>query len=127
MEVKFDSRTDCVFATITGPMAPERLLPIFYKIIDTAIERGLVPILIDFSASSGMLATSERFNLAESAATYFLSKPRTIRPNIAIVGKPPLIDGFGATVASNRGLNAKAFSDVPQALDWLGVPQANRD
>ncbi len=126
MEVKFDSRTDCVFATITGPMAPDGLLPVFYKIIDTAIERGLGPILIDFSAIDGTLATSERFNLAESAAAYFLSKSRTIRPRIAIVGKAPLIDGFGAMVASNRGINAKAFSDVPQALDWLGVPQANR-
>ena len=127
MEVKFDSRTDCVFASITGPIAPERLLPIFCKIIDTAIERGLGLILVDFSASSGALATSERFNIAESAAAYFLSKSRTIRPKIAIVGKAPLIDGFGAMVASNRGMNAKAFSDVSQALDWLGIPPANRD
>ena len=108
-------------------MAPERLLPIFYKIIDTAIERGLGPTLLDFSAADGTLATSERFNLAESAAAYFLSKSRTVRPKIAIVGKPPLIDGFGAMVASNRGLNAKAFSNVPQALAWLGIPQANSD
>ena len=108
-------------------MQPERLLPIFYKIIDTAIERGLGPILIDFSASSGALATSERFNLAESATAYFLSKSRTIRPKIAIVGKAPLIDGFGAMVASNRGTNAKAFSDVSQALEWLGIPPASRD
>jgi hypothetical protein len=67
MEVKFEPRTDCVFATITGPMAPERLLPIFYKIIDAAVERGLGLILVDFSAL------------------------------------------------------------VPQALDWLGILQANSD
>jgi len=127
MEVKFDPRTDCVFATVTGPMAPERMLPIFYSIIDTAIERALGRILIDFSESDGTLATGERFNLGERTAAYYLSKSRTIRPKIASVGKAPLVDGFGAMVASNRGLNAKAFSDVQQALDWLGIPQANPD
>ena|SRR5579863_2703891 len=127
MEVKFDSRTDCVFVTITGPMPPEGLLSVFYKIIDTAIERGLALILLDFSALDGTLTASERFNLGEDAAAYFLNKSRTIRPKIAVVGKAPLIDGFGAMVASNRGINAKTFSDVPQALDWLGIPQANSD
>jgi hypothetical protein len=127
MEVKLDPRTDCVFATLTGPMAPEGLLQVFYKILDAAVDRSSGLILVDFSALDGTLATSERFGLAESAASYFLNKSRTIRPKIAIVGKAPLIDGFGAMVASNRGLNAKAFSDVPQALDWLGIPQANSD
>src|SRR5260221_6917620 len=119
MEVKFDSRTDCVFATLIGPMSLEGLLQAFYKILDAAVDRSLGLVLIDFSVLGGTLATSERFNLAENAAAYFLSKSRTIRPKIAIVGKAPLIDGFGAMVASNRGLNAKAFSEVPQALDWL--------
>ena len=127
MEVKLDSRTDCVLAAITGPIAPDRLLAVFCTIIDAAIERGLAPILIDFSPADGTLTTSERFNLAENVAAYFLRKSRTIRPKIAIVGKAPLIDGFGAMVASNRGINAKAFPDVPQALDWLGIPQATSD
>src|SRR5579864_4849608 len=122
MEVKFDSRTDCVFATITGSLSPAGLLQVFYKILDAALERGLGLILVDFSALDGNLTASDRFNLGESAAVYFSSRSRQLRPRIAVVGKAPLIDGFGATVASNRGLNAKAFWDIQQALDWLGIP-----
>jgi hypothetical protein len=125
MEVKFDSRTDCVFATIAGPLSPAWLLQVFYKILDAALERGLGLILVDFSTLDGNLTASDRFNLGESAAAYARSK--NIRPKVAVVGKPPLIDGFGTVAASNRGLNAKTFSEVPQALDWLGLPQANPD
>jgi len=127
MEVKFDSRTDCVFATFTGPVSAEGLLQAFYKTIDAAVERRLGPIVVDCSALEGTLTTSERFNIAESGAAYSFSKSRKLRPKLALVGNPPLIDGFGAIAASNRGLNAKTFLDVPRALDWLGIPQVNSD
>jgi len=127
MEVNFDSRTHCVLATFTGPVSAEGLLQAFYKTIDAAVERDLGLIVIDCSALEGTLTTTERFNIGESGAAYSFSKSRKLRPKIALVGKPPLIDGFGATAASNRGLNAKAFSDVPRALDWLGIPQVNSD
>jgi hypothetical protein len=123
MEVNFDSRTDCVFATIAGRMSPDELPQVFYKVIDAALERGVAPILVNFSALDGNLTASERFTLGESVAAYTLSKSRTIRLRIAIVGKAPLVDGFGALASSNRGLNAKAFSEIPPALDWLGIPR----
>jgi len=127
MEVKFDSRTDCVFATFTGPWSAEALLQAFYQTFDAAVERGSGLILVDVSAIDGTLTTSERLNIGESGAAYSFGKSRKLRPKIAVVGKAPLIDGFAAAAASNRGLNAKTFSDVQQALDWLGIPQANRD
>jgi hypothetical protein len=127
MEVNFDPRTDCVFATLTGPLSPEGLLPVFYKIIDATVAGGSGAVLVDFSALDGTLTTSERFNLGESVVAHYLSGSRKIRPKAAVVGKAPLIDGFRVLVASSRGLNAKVFSDVPQALDWLGIPLANGD
>jgi hypothetical protein len=46
-------------------------------------------------------------------------RSRSITPKIATVGKPPLIDGFAARVAWNRGLIAETFLDVQKAMDWL--------
>ena len=127
MEVKFDARTDFVLATFTGPLSVEALLLAFSKTLDAAVERGIGLILADCSALEGKLTTAERFKIGEDGAAYAFSKSRKLRPKVAVVGKPPLIDGLAAVTASNRGLNAKTFSDVPQALDWLGIPQSNRD
>jgi hypothetical protein len=121
MEVKFDSRADCVFATVTGPVSLEALLQAFNKTFDAAVERGLDLILVDFSEVDGTLTTHERYKLGEGGAAYSFSKSWKIRPKVAVVGKVPLVDGFGALTASNRGLDAKTFSEVQPALDWLGI------
>ncbi len=130
MEVSFDPREDCVLATFAGPVSLEGLLQAFHRTYEAAAERGLRLILIDCSGLYGTLSTLERFRLGESAVAYWLGKsPGTSwlstsikpTPKIAIVGKAPLVDGFGALAASNRGVNAKTFSEVQQALDWLGV------
>jgi hypothetical protein len=121
MEVKFDSRTDCVFATVTGPVSLEETLQAFDKAFDAAVERGLGLVLVDFSQADGALTTHERYKLGEGGAAYSFSKSWKTRPKVAVVGKAPLVDGFGALTASNRGLDTKTFSEVQQALDWLGI------
>src|SRR5579864_8967202 len=121
MDVKFDSRTDCVFATVTGPVSLEALLEAFNQTFDAAVERGLGLLLVDFSAVDGTLSTHERYKLGEGTAASSFSKSWKIRPKVAVVGKAPLVDGFGALTASNRGLDAKTFSEVQPALDWLGI------
>ncbi len=47
------------------------------------------------------------------------SSSRSMTPKVAMVGKAPLIDGFAAWVASNRGLSAETFSELQKAMDWL--------
>ena len=121
MEVKFDSRADCVFATVTGPVSLEASLQAFNQTFDAAVERGLDLLLVDFSAVDGTLTTHERYKLGEGAAASSFSKSWKTRPKIAVVGKAPQVDGFGALTASNRGLHVKTFSEVQPALDWLGI------
>jgi hypothetical protein len=42
-----------------------------------------------------------------------------MNPRLAIVGKPPAIDGLGVDVARHRKVTAEAFSSEQEALDWL--------
>jgi hypothetical protein len=121
MAVKFESRTDCVFATFLGPVTAEVMLQDSCQTIDVAIERGQRLIVIDCSALQGNLTASERFKVGESGAAYAFTKARKLRPKVALVGKPPLIDGFAVIVAANRGINAKVFCEIPQALEWFGL------
>ena len=123
MEVTFDPRTDCVFATVTGPVSPEGLLKAFSEACDKALERGSARILADLSELEGNLSASDRFKVGEGAAAQSLGRKWRVRPKVALVGKAPLMDGFGAMVALSRGLNVKTFSEVSQALDWLGAPE----
>jgi hypothetical protein len=50
-------------------------------------------------------------------ADYYITK--RVSFTLAIVGNPPLVNGFAALVASNRGVTVTTFSDTRQAVEWL--------
>ena len=117
MDVKLESRSGFLLATITGQVSLNEALEIFKQTCDAAAERGLNRILADFSAANGKLSDLERYELGHSMSEYYANKPQIFK--VATVGNPPLINGFGAQVASNRGLVAKTFPDLLAAIDWL--------
>src|SRR5215469_4825165 len=86
---------------------------IFRKAVDAAVEEGINLILVDCSAMTSVLSRLERYNLGSLGAEYALQ--RTIALKVAVVGTPPVIDGFGALVASNRGVTTETFSDTSNA------------
>ena len=59
----------------------------------------------------------KRYELGRTLAEYCNS--RSLTPTVATVGKLPLINGFAARVAWNRGLVAETFSELQKAMDWL--------
>jgi hypothetical protein len=67
---------------------------------------------MDFLAVTGELATMR------SKSSGRILREQSICPEVALIGKPPLVTGFGATVASNRGLTS-TFSKRQSALRWL--------
>jgi len=66
----------------------------------------------------------ERLQLGLTAARKYLVE-RLLKKipscRYAIVGNHPLVDPkrFGETVAVNRGVNVRAFTEMKQALAWL--------
>jgi len=125
MEVKLESRTHYLHATLIGPLSLEGILQAFQAAYDVAFGRGSGLILFDCSGLDGKLSSHDRLTLGESGAAYWSSRSWRITPRIAVVGNAPVIDGFAALVASNRGVNALTFSEVQEALDWLGIRQAD--
>jgi len=108
-------------ATLTGPHSLEETLQAFEAAYDAAFEQGLRLILLDCSGLDGRLSTRERFTLGKSGADYWSSRSSKMIPKIAVVGKPPVINGLGALVASDGGIQVRTFPEVQQALEWLGV------
>jgi hypothetical protein len=121
MEVRVESRRSYVIATLTGPHSLQEALQAFEATYDAAFDRGLRFILVDCSGLDGALSTRERFTLGKAGVNYWSTRSSKMIPKIAVVGKPPVIDGLGAVVASSGGVDVQTFSEVQQALEWLGV------
>jgi hypothetical protein len=117
MHLTLASRDDFLLATATGRVSVKELLRVFKNVIDTATERGFEKILIDFLAVTGKLAAVDLYEIGKAMAEYSASK--SLCPKVALIGKPPLVTGLGAEVASNRGLSSMTFSERQPALDWL--------
>ena len=121
LDVTFESKEGYLLVTATGRVTFSEALAAYKRACDLTVEKGLDQILVDALAVEGELSTLERYDFGRTMAEY--CKSRSINPKVATVGKPPTItqDGFGALVASNRGLTAETFSDLQRALDWLNA------
>jgi hypothetical protein len=117
MQLKLASQDDVLVATATGRVSVQAVLRVFKNVIDTATERGFDKILIDFLVVAGELAVMDLYEIGKAVAEHCESK--SISPKVALIGKPPLVTGFGAEVASNRGLTSMTFSERQPALNWL--------
>jgi hypothetical protein len=85
--------------------------------------------LIDFRKVEGEMSTMDRYNLASVSSKKYLDEKltgRILNCRFAFLGNHPLVDPkkFGETVAVNRGLNVKVFTEIKEALAWLEVKPA---
>ena len=117
MQLTFASQSDFLLATAAGPVSVKEVLHLFKTVIDTAKERGFDKILMDFLAVTGELSPTDLHEVGSTMAKYCVNK--SIYPKVAVIGKPPTVTGFGAEVASNRGLTSMTFSERQPALNWL--------
>jgi hypothetical protein len=117
MDLKVESEEGVLVATVAGPVSLSEAISVFTKACDVAAERGFDWILVDCLSVEGELSTMDRYELGRTMAEYCNS--RSITPKVATVGRLPLINGFAARVASNRGLAAETFSESQKAMDWL--------
>jgi hypothetical protein len=115
-----ESKEGVLVANAAGPVSLKEAINVFTKACDVAADRGLDRILVDCLLVEGELSSIDRYELGRTVAEYCTS--RSTNPKVATVGKPPLIDGFAARVASNRGIVAETFSESQEAMDWLKSP-----
>ena len=117
VDLKVESKDGVLVATAAGRVSLSEAISVFTKACDVAAERGFDQILVDCLLVEGELSTTERYELGRTMAEYCNSL--SITPKIATVGKLPVIDGFAARVAWNRGLIAETFSELQKAIHWL--------
>jgi hypothetical protein len=117
MDIILEPRDGFLLAIATGQLCFDDALRNFREMCDFAAGLGLRKILLDCLALQGDLSADERFELGKTITEYCRSKLRV--PSVAVIGKPPSVTGYGAGVATNRGMPVEMFSDRQRGLDWL--------
>jgi hypothetical protein len=103
---------------VSGQLTLRDALRIGVLVCDGA-ERGVSSILMDPSAVNGELSDLERYEVGKTLANYCMKPGWCYR--VALLGSEPVVTGFGALVASNRGLVTKRFSDPNNARTRLPI------
>ncbi len=88
--------------------------------VEACRDRGLRKLLVDITGLTGFKPTiQELYQIGEYGA-----KISTHLEKVSAFGTLEQIDpeGFAPTVARNRGLKARTFSDRRPALEWLLEP-----
>jgi hypothetical protein len=120
MEFTIESRSGLLCSTVTGQGSLNDAVAMFNTMFDGAIELGTQLILVDCSAVTSVLSGLERYHLGSVSAEYAQQRSKeSIVLKVAVVGTPPVIDGFAALVASNRGVTTETFPDTRDAIEWL--------
>jgi len=117
MDLTLESRDGLLLATVTGRVSFSEVLECWKKVCDAAAEKECGKILFDALAAEGEISDFEKYEVSKIIVEY--CRQPSMSPTVAVVGKPPTITGFGALVASNRGLTVFTFSERQAALDWL--------
>jgi len=113
MELSIEFRDGILWATVTGQVTLGESTQMCSVTCDAAVQSGVDRILVDASGADGDISDLDRYRLGETMAAYYITKPLDFK--IAIVGNPPLVNGFVALVASNRGVTAETFSETTQS------------
>jgi hypothetical protein len=117
MDLIMERSGSVLLATATGQLSLDDAVRNCRNMCDLAAGLGLRKILFDCLSLQGDLSAEERLELGKNIAEYCWSKLQV--PTVALIGKLPAVTGYGARVASNRGMPVETFSDRQRGLEWL--------
>ena len=121
---KIEPLRDHLRITVEGTYSLDDSLRILDQVLEAAVQHRMTRVLVDHRQEEGSPTTLERYETMTQAQKKYMEllvhqKIPFVR--FAALGNVPRIDpnGFGETVATNRGLPLRVFADEAKALDWL--------
>ena len=102
----------------------------FLEVLEAIANYNLKNVLYNGQELTGSLDTWERFEYGAflaAAVAESVHRDPSVAPRFAYVLKEPVLDPerFAETVAVNRGVHGKAFDNLKDAFEWLGIASAN--
>jgi hypothetical protein len=119
-DIELTVEEDLILVTASGEYSLVKANNLFKFSIDNVLAHNKNKILVDVTSLTGSIPFFDRYQYAEFLANYKAEHASKIH-KIAVVGKEPIVDKdrFGETVAVNRGVNGRVFTEMSQALAWL--------
>ena len=113
-----ENRGSHLFVGITEPFSVEIILStLIQEVADTCQSENLDKVLVDMSpVHNASISILDRYQMGVKVA-------RVLGPKIkvAVVAQTALVNYVAETAAVNRYGKMKVFSDMAQAMKWLGV------
>ena len=126
MLLEIDPKSECLYATITGHFALEDAMRTFLELLHAVAQHRSEKVVFDGREIWGDVASFERFCYGDYVANEvvaLVNRSGMKPPKFAYVLKEPILDPgrYGETVAANRGMRVRAFDNLEDALEWLGL------
>jgi hypothetical protein len=123
VEIDVIVENEYVCLRCTGVCSLADVKKLYSKAVDAAMEHKRPRVLIDVDGITGDLRAMERYESSVFLARDILQRALGKITKIAVCGKEPPLDPqrFGETVAKNRGVNAKAFTNCDEAIEWINL------
>ena len=131
MNIETYPELDFLRVNAMGTFSLEESMRTFLEMLEAVARHKVEKVLFDGRGLTGELEVMERFYYGEfvaQAVMRFAARSASPAPRFAYVLKEPVLDPrrFGETVATNRGMNVKAFDNLEDALEWLEMAPANK-
>ncbi|HXD09111.1 MAG TPA: hypothetical protein VN653_03520 [Anaerolineales bacterium] len=115
------NKGDHLFVEINEPYSLKLLISNIHAVADHCRKENLNKVLVDIRKMEGNPSIFDRFQLGLE-----IVKAWGTRITVAVVAKPSLINRTAENTAVNRGAKVKAFSEMKDAMEWLGVEFNNQ-
>lgn len=116
----FENRGGYLVVEVTEPYSLKMMKSVIQQIADTCGEEDLDKVLVDLRTIDETISIMDRYEIGVRVA-------KIIGPKIKVAGvaQKALINRMAETVTVNRYGKLKVFSDMEEAMEWLGVGEKN--
>ncbi len=123
MSINFEVRVDAGYVVLecTGTYTLDSSLQLYEQAFEIAKREGRGAALVDARQVTGGPPTfGERFDQGVHVAKLQSAQAKRIR--LAVLGHEPMVhpEKIGEIVAVSRGALARVFTDVDEAIAWIG-------
>lgn len=112
----FENKGTYLLATVGGAYSLEVFMSIIHEVAERCQKEKLKKVLIDLRKVEGNPSIIDLYELGVEIAN-------AVGPGIrgAAVARRRMVNYMGENTAVNRGAIFKVFTDVEEAMEWLGV------
>ncbi len=113
---KIENKGNYLSVKYSEPYQLESFIALIKEVAETCRAQNCTNVLVDARRMPGKIGTMDRFQVGVAGAEAFRGLAK-----VAVVYRKEEMNWFAETVGVNRGARVRVFSDLSQAVNWLGI------